>query len=412
MGEALAHLGLPRSRGNDDPVTLDAGCQSFIVLLTEVLVGKRSNLQVWVIIDSNVAQEKADATYHEIEALKYRIQGLMDSFLYERVAVRAQVPDQIKMTNILANDSNYRNVSRLWMEWLRHGRPRLAIETLADIYRRLQVFGQDFDDYCLLLVIRDPDQLGLEPQGDALLDPICARSRQCIKLTQGVQLTPTSDGAIELANSKGTSMRIVPLPATLSSSEDALSSLINEILGEFASKQSLTVLVLHLSDQDADGDAVASKSLRKLQTVGNEPELGLPPNLGLMPVSPWEIDSVERVARAIRWWKLGGSITFYPYEVKFDSSVYTAPPTAWMRAYGETLTILRNPTTDEANQLGLQQASALAARELDRSAPIWTAFLSCLRPNEDDHPIKYDNGVSSVRLFVMSIQSVNRKYPK
>ena len=44
----------------------------------------------------------------------------MDSPLYGSIPRRADVPDSLKMTNILTTDPVYKHVAMLWLEWSRH----------------------------------------------------------------------------------------------------------------------------------------------------------------------------------------------------------------------------------------------------------------------------------------------------
>ena len=65
-------------------------------------------------IDANETRKRAQATLEELERLKYRLMGLMESPLYRDVPRRADVAPTLQTTNILANDQNYRRVAELW----------------------------------------------------------------------------------------------------------------------------------------------------------------------------------------------------------------------------------------------------------------------------------------------------------
>ena len=85
-----------------------------------------------------------------------------------------------------------------------------------------------------------------------------------------------------------------------------------------------------------------------------------------MPVSPREIDSVERVSRAIRWAVLGSALRTYPCTFGPAPTHFTPAASAWLNVHGpeRLTTVLRNPTPLEIVQLDLR-AYESARREFD-----------------------------------------------
>ena len=319
------------------------------------------------LIDSTAAQVKADATYREIEGLSRRIQGLMDSFLYGRIPARATVPDQPRATNILSNDNNYRKVSLLWLEWLRHGRTRNEVESPGEVYRRFQMLGHNFETFCLLLIVRSLDQLGIEPLDESLAVPVSARSGSTTYLSSGLTLSAATDGGIELGRHASILLRVVPIPATLTATAGDVVERFTRELAE--RKDPALLLLLHLSNQDENVKPSSFDRLRMLQTVGNEPDLTLPANFAMLPVSPWEIDSVERVSRAIQWAVLGAALRSYPCVFGPVPSDFSPAASSWLRVRGlgseRVASVLRNPTLAEIGRLYLQSAHDSAQRAVD-----------------------------------------------
>ena len=103
------------------------------------------------------------------------------------------------------------------MEWLRHGRTRNEVESPKEVYQRFQMLGRGFEAFCLLLTIRSLEQLGVEPTDNSLTVSISARSGLTIDLNWGLSVSAATDGCIELGSQGSTLLRIVPIPATLSS---------------------------------------------------------------------------------------------------------------------------------------------------------------------------------------------------
>src|SRR5690606_9670953 len=72
------------------------------------------------------------------------------------------------------------------------------------------------------------------------------------------------------------------------------------------------LLVLFLASDEAQASTEA-ELLASLHTVGNDPRHALA-GVGCLPVSPWEIGSTERVARALRWFLSSAPLPRLPPE--------------------------------------------------------------------------------------------------
>jgi hypothetical protein len=93
-----------------------------------------------------------------------------------------------------------------------------------------------------------------------------------------------------------------------------------------------------------------------LQTVGNEPDLKLNRDFGFIPVSPWEIECVERVARCLRWALTGRTLLNFPAKLKarMPSSVDAAKLPRWVSGDANgNVTILRHPRQGELTGLDI-----------------------------------------------------------
>jgi hypothetical protein len=102
-------------------------------------------------------RELAAKNRRKLEALYRRLMALMDSELYREIPRRAEVADELQMTNIFTNDEDYRYVALLWREYVRTE----ANKTLSPSqhYQNYQQLCQGFDNFCGLLIIRAFNQL-------------------------------------------------------------------------------------------------------------------------------------------------------------------------------------------------------------------------------------------------------------
>lgn len=263
-------------------------------------------------IDANEGRRKAEVALKELEALKYRLMGLLGSPLYEEVPRRAHVATTLKTTNILANDQHYQRVAELWREWARDGAGRL--QSPAELHAEAQRLCRGLDSFAMLLVVRALDTLGYEPSETALAEPI-ARDRALAVQGHGLEVTLCwrSDGTIGVG-AGGRELTIVALSANLSTGgDDRVRASLLQVRTALEERDNRDLLVLFLASDDGLAQTEA-ELLASLHTVGNDPRHALA-GVGCLPVSPWELGSTERVARALRWFLSSARFLDYPLRV-------------------------------------------------------------------------------------------------
>lgn len=271
---------------------------------------ERRMSQLWgESIDANEGRRKAEVALEELEALKYRLMGLLGSPLYEEVPRRAYVATTLKSTNVLANDQHYRRVAELWREWARTGARRT--QSPSELHAEAQRLSRGLDAFAMLLTVRALDTLGYEPSEAALAEPI-ARGASLPVQGHGLQLAVTwrSDGTIGVAVGER-ELAIVALTANLAAGGDErVRESLSRIRRALDERGNGDLLVLFLASDDGRA-STEGELLTSLHTVGNDPRHALT-GAGCLPVSPWEIGSTERVARALRWFLSSARFLDYP----------------------------------------------------------------------------------------------------
>jgi hypothetical protein len=297
--------------------------------------------------DANEGRRKAENTLQQLEWLKYKLMGLMDSPLYRGVPRRTFVPTTLRHTNILANDQHYRRVAELWREWAQSDAGKAR--TLQEWNKEAQALCRSMDAFSMLLVIRALDSLDYEP-----LD-----KDEAVLIQPGVSLTlQRHSSRIELSwHQKGTlklsyeeqSLLILPLPLNLAGATKE--QLTEELERIRAAVEGLTSRVLILYPSSEPVPERLSQDIRQaLHTVGNSPIGTEEGSVGILPVSPWEIGSIERVARAIRWLLDSRRLEDYPVTIKADSLTHSFLKSQdWfsLNKEKESLEILRPPADYE-----------------------------------------------------------------
>lgn len=274
---------------------------------------ERRMSQLWgKSIDANEGRRKAEVALKELEALKYRLMGLLGSPLYEEVPRRAHVATTLKTTNVLANDQHYRRVAELWREWARTGAGRTR--SPAELHAEAQRLCRGLDAFAMLLAVRALDTLGYEPSEAALSEPI-TRGKALPVQGHGLELTLSwhSDGTIGVGAGER-ELTIVALTANLSAGgDDRIRESLHRIRMALDERDNRDLLVLFLASDEGQASTEA-ELFASLHTVGNDPRHALA-GVGCLPVSPWELGSTERVARALRWFLSSARFLDYPLRV-------------------------------------------------------------------------------------------------
>ena len=251
----------------------------------------------------------AEATRNRLEELYYRLLSLTDSQLYRRIPRTARIPHELRATNLFGNDDHYRGVARLWHRWSRETATIAA--SRSDLWARDQDLHRCFDAWCMLLVVHACSQLRLVPPEDEYLDSEIHPGNS-IPLCRGFSVKWESTGAILFADTLAGRdlIRFVPLIHGLESAKTphAAETRVNPLIEAVNGTTVWTVVLHHAKSGKPTHEFLAG--------VGNPPLPHAVGGIDFIRVSPYSLDSVERVTRAIRWMVLVPRMLAYPPTVR------------------------------------------------------------------------------------------------
>ena len=214
-----------------------------------------------------------------------------------------------------------------------------------------------------MLVVRALDQLGYKIRQQDMETPV-RRPGQWVLEGHGTTAVCTWEAAGNVAiEMGGKRLDVVALPASLDAASFEAAKVLESILDAIGPTDALDAfedtagrtIVLYAGGSDEPGPDASSR----VHTVGNDPRTKLPAQIGFLPVSPWDIGSVERVSRALRWFSDSARFDAYPLRIEVSPEardvIDSKAAAAWLETGegGATLTVRRPPRDDEWDRLRL-----------------------------------------------------------
>jgi hypothetical protein len=262
--------------------------------------------------DGTVHAAAIKAAADRLRPLLCGLDRLRGTRLYRQANRRASIPFRLPRTNLLTRDLRYRRTAALWEAWA------LGETGAADEHRDdRENFSAAYRTFVAAAAARALDVLGLEP-----LWP---------------EQTITVNGpAIEVGSAGRTIARIISAPADLTAvpAAEAHSEVTDDV-----------PTVIAYPGLRTDRERLPPAQRAHAHWTGPRASGSRP--FGVIPVNPLEIESTERLARALRW------ALWAPYVMDSYSRQIPVPPWwrpqhhSWIEFGHERLQLLRPPSGSE-----------------------------------------------------------------
>jgi len=190
------------------------------------------------------------------------------------------------------------------------------------------------------------------------------------------------NGVVELNTETTCLLRIVPTVGCLwnAPSNNTLERNLENMMGSVSQEYGALTLALYPSPPEENWKRIRRDLRLRLQTLGNETHTTKERLFGMLPVSPWDIGSVERVARALRWVLTGTLFLSYPPKVTSPngSAANLRKYSEWLRPARKTgeYLLLRIPRDDEVSALKIRDMLPSLSKKRD----------DLMRAIENEHP--------------------------
>jgi antitoxin (DNA-binding transcriptional repressor) of toxin-antitoxin stability system len=248
-----------------------------------------------------------------LTSLQVKVNMLRGSPLYRRANRHAAIPSRLCRTNLLTRDRRYHDTALLWEAWAL----RRSAESDA-MTAQQRNFADAYIRYVTAIVVRACATLGMPPA--EVSGPAGALAELGTADGIKLRLLTTAGGNLELSSDDVPVARIIPLPEDLTAggsaaeADDAVAALLRSLRGA-----DVPTIVAHPSDAHDRGH-MPEALLRLMHWAGPLPPGPLPVGItapaalhGVIPVTPLEIESTERMARALRWaWYAAWAEKAYP----------------------------------------------------------------------------------------------------
>lgn len=286
-----------------------------------------------------------------LQGMEGELRALLDSPLYRGLPGGPRTSGALRRTNVLARDQHYRHVADLWLILGEAGRrpPRSPEERHGEAQEAIRHFAR----FSWLLVIHALAACGFE-----FLEEDAGSLRVRAPWADVYQVHRDSDGSVRLLDAAGDSLlRLVPLHAALAQAGEG------QRAGVRAQVENAGREPAHGAEKHPTFPCPAvvlfPGSARDLAALpGSDAAAlyrfaaGMPASgPGLLPVSTQDIDSVERVGRAIRWATHRGAMLAYPPRVRVPPTLRSIVPGAGFDLDGNVLTIRKPVVPPEMGRL-------------------------------------------------------------
>jgi len=288
----------------------------------------------------------AEKTLAYLRNLQSKLRGLIDTELYAAIPPRVYVGTSLKMTNILVNDQHYRHVAFLWREWVDFGGGNQ--KNALQVFKENQALCRGFEAFCFLLIARALDGFNFENISAETKLELGVKIK--FKGAMGeVEIQWRDDGFFCLSmGEEWQDLHLIPLAATLAANTNIKA--VESLWENLSNSQHQACTVILYPSTELEREKLPANLQRKMNSLGND-YLPKESSLALLPVSPLEIESVERVARSLQWWFNSQRYKSYPPTIKLTKKVpeELLAISKWLKK-GENLgefQILQMPTDEE-----------------------------------------------------------------
>lgn len=290
----------------------------------------------------------------QIAAMRQQLGALAGETLIRQIpeAHHLSLPASLRTTNIFVNDKHYRYIRLLW-EKRQKQRIRKSPEQIQHEWQELH---RAYEVFCLTLLVRALDTMHLSPADEHDDLPIVRgfqlllKHKMCPQIA--IEICYADHGVFEIIMHETVLAQIVPLLEPLA--KDSLTATERfKSIDRMIQTQQIPTFVLY-PGTNHELEQLTGEARKLACDLGNNGKGHKQQQAGFVPISPNELDSIERVGRALRliiWSKLFAS---YPIQVEVPIQLranMAEQASDWLRHHDGTLYLTNMDKAGNLNNL-------------------------------------------------------------
>ncbi|MFI0409333.1 DUF2357 domain-containing protein [Actinomadura sp. 3N508] len=266
---------------------------------------KRLYEMIGRLVEDDGLPERIQAVHGKLAHLRDALAPLLDSELRKGVRGRYAGPPRLRPTNLWDNHPDYRHCRSLWDAEVAARQGGDGTEKSAEA---VAAWCEDFASYVLLLVLRALELFGLDAARSSAPAPVAGRPGARFQYRghlAGLDRSP--DDTFALLLDERPVLRVVPLPHALTSAAGQVP--FDRIAAGLGVPDGAAVIVVY------PGEIAERKDLPVGARLASHEARGRGTTPGMVPVSPSDLGSIGRVARALRAALDGQIMRGYPVRI-------------------------------------------------------------------------------------------------
>ena len=275
------------------------------------LADRISSLWGAIFKDTSLSRSTHDLR-DQLASVRRSIVALKQSILYKSIPKKREIKQEIHHTNIFDNDPHYREVAELWRAWHESGESKEQDEEA--IFSSWQKANQDFSSFCRLLVCRSLHDIGWKLKPVACTPSVASLSFMGPDGTEA--LLEEHQGMTYSISTEEGKLHIVPLLATLGRvmDEDQLVDCLKEL--EAGVDAGDTLFLYYGKSSELRNLSLVNPQLGMLLDGFSRGENIYSKRTLFVPVSPFEITSLEKTGRHLNMLMRGRLLRNFPPKIK------------------------------------------------------------------------------------------------
>ncbi|MFC1746695.1 hypothetical protein ACFL35_22070 [Candidatus Riflebacteria bacterium] len=276
--------------------------------------------QIWGdSFSSDNSGQVLESLIHKLKSFLKKTLGLLDRKLIKKIPRRVELTHSLKMTNLLINDDHYRGVGRLWKNLKKNVTKKN--KSPKELFKNYQALNNSFLSWVFLITLKSMAQLNYKHLNEGI--EFNLEEEVSLLFPNNLKIEKNEMGEILLKENNKTILRVLAIFHAFENIDNQeIHPKIRKSFEKMVAGERYWTLVIHPSVSKNNGTFFSH--------IHNPPFLGNS-CLDFIGMSPYALDNVEKLARAIRWAIFSKKYLEYPFEISTEFKELFPTRKNWFR---------------------------------------------------------------------------------